>query len=789
MESNSDSVVDAAEKEPEEKGKPSLHYWRSQLDAYDNAAEPWKKDVDKAWDEYTHEEGRGQSQSKKGNTHFPLFWSCVRTIQPAFYSRTPVIVTEKAFKEMKDPAARLAAICYERLGKYLVKTSGFDRAMGISVTHFIMSEKVTNRVVFEASISETQVPSEGNDGQMMLQPEQDIEYMKCEVETWHYKKARHTPNARHDGEIDWMAFDTDLTRTEVEKVFGEEAASQLTFAPLGTGKDKKEVKGLPAHFTTVTEIWDKKKRKVYYLSPGHTEWLINQDNPNGDDPYKLKDFFPCPPFMLGTFGADDMFTVPAYIQLEDFIEQVHGAFDRVRRLILALKKAGVFDASKPELADLNGIASEGQFIGVKDLEALLGPQGSLDKLIHFFPTDKIAKGVNELKSAMVDFEQKMYDLWGIPDIYRGITDPNETLGAQQLKGKHMSVRFSVLQREVQRLARDTIEIMGDLYLGRCPDFKLGEIMGVQHMTPEDAQLFPQALALLKSDKDRCIRIEIETDSTITQNLNADIEQKNYLAKTFFEGIAALKDVNPVFMPVAAKAVELGIKSLQQGKQIEGELEQALEGMVQAASQPAQTPPDPAMIKAQADIQAAQQKAQIDSQLQQQKMQSAMQIESQKAQAQIAVEERQTMADIAREDRRMQAKIASDQAMAQTKMELEMFKAQMAASNDNQKEQMKIQADMQKAELDRQAAEHQSKLDMILAAFQAKVDAVLAEKAQKDTETQEERRESKSSGSSVPAIHIHAAGDGKPRKRKLKITQNEDGSAADIEEILEDAEGA
>lgn len=790
MENISDTDLDTAQKEPEEKGKPSLTYWRSQLEAYDNAAKPWISDVDDAFDEYLNKGGRSKvGESTKSRTHFPLFWSCVRTIQPAFYSRTPVVVTEKAFKEMSDPVARLAAVMYERLGKYGVKTSGFDRAMGLMVTHFIMSEKASVRVVFDADVTETQVPSQGNDGQMMVQAEPSINYLTCDTEPWHYKDAKHTPNARHWGEVDWLSFDTLLTRQEVAKAFGDDAAGMLTYGPIGQAKDKerKEIKGLPSHFATVTEIWDRKKRRVYYLSPSHNDWLSHVNNPDGEDPYKLKEFFPCAPFMLGTHGPDDMFTVPAYVQLRDFIEQVHGAFDRVRRLILALKKVGVFDASKPELAELNAIAAEGQFIGLPDLEALLGPQGSLDKLIHFFPTDKIAQGVNELKTSMLDLEQKLYDLWGIPDIYRGISDPNETLGAQQLKGKHMSVRFSVLQREVQRLARDTLEIICDLYLAKCPDFRLAEIMGFQYMPPDEQQIFPMALQLLKSDHERCIRLEIETDSTITQNMNADIEQKNYLAKTLFEGLGALKDVNPAFMPVAAKAVELSVKALQQGKMLEDDLEQSITAMMEAAKNPPPPPPDPAMMKAQADIQAAQQKAQLDAQLAQQKMQNEMQMQVQKSQAQITVEERQTMADIAREDRKVQAKIASDQAMTQAKMELAMFQAQMAASADSQKEQMKQQADIQKALLDQQAAEHQSKLDMILAMFQAKIDAVLAEKTA--NETQGATKEGKSQGSSMPAIHIHGQGDGKPKRRRLKITQNEDGSAADIEEILEDIEEA
>ena len=796
MESSSDTI-DTEEKKPEDDGKPSLPYWRSQLEAYDNAADPWKRDVDMAWDEYLNVDGRNRTKERPTSTHFPIFWASVRTIQPAFYSRTPVIVTEKTFKEMRDPVARLAALCVERLGKYAVREGNFDRAMTYAVTHFIMAEKASVRVIFESAITENRirtnyqqvnVPSEGADGQMMLgaqyvddqgqqyhgQPDQDdegfyteeteqsIDYLKCDTEPMNYRDYRHTPNARHQGEIDWIAFDTLLTRTEAEEAFGEDA-DKLTYGPAGNSKDKdrsKEIKGLPSHYATITEIWDKKKRKVYYYSPGYNEWLTHQNNPNGDDPYKLKNFFPCAPFIMGTQGQEDMFTAPAYVQLKDFIDQVHGAFDRVRRLLLAMKKAGAFDASKTGLSELNALTSEGQFIAIEGLEQMLGPQGSLDQLIYFFPTDQIAKAVVDLKTAMNDFEQKIYDLWGIPDIYRGITDPQETLGAQQLKGKHMSVRFSWLQREVQRLARDTIEIMCDLYLQKCPDHKLAEIMGFQFMQPQEQQIFPQVLQMLKNDTERCIRLEIETDSTITQNMNADIEQKNYLAKTLFEGLSATKDVSPAFMPVAAKAVELSVQALQQGKLVEDDLSSAFDQMQQAAANPPPPPPDPAMLKAQADIEAAQKKAELDAQLLQQKTQNEAALENQRAQAQIAVEERQTMADIAREDRRAQAKIASDAAMADTKMKIAMLTAQVDSASEQQKAQLKRDSDDHSAKLDMITSSYQAKLDMILASAQAE------HKAAETKNKEAEKKEKEPKEPKQPPIHINIEA-AKPKKFTIK----------------------
>lgn len=52
------------------------------------------------------------------------------------------------------------------------------------------------------------------------------------------------------------------------------------------------------------------------------------------------------------------------------------------------------------------------------------------------------------------------------------------------------------------------------------------------------------------------------------------------------------------------------------------------------------------------------------------------------------------------------------------------------------------------------------------------------------ERAESRVESRAPAQAMPVFHIHAGDkDGKPKRRRLKITQNEDGSAADIEELM------
>ena len=54
--------------------------------------------------------------------------------------------------------------------------------------------------------------------------------------------------------------------------------------------------------------------------------------------------------------------------------------------------------------------------------------------------------------------EDIYQIMGMSDIMRGATDPNETLGAQQLKTQYGSTRIRDKQQEMVRLARDLVEI-------------------------------------------------------------------------------------------------------------------------------------------------------------------------------------------------------------------------------------------------------------------------------------------------------------------------------------------
>ena len=56
----------------------------------------------------------------------------------------------------------------------------------------------------------------------------------------------------------------------------------------------------------------------------------------------------------------------------------------------------------------------------------------------------------------------IYQIMGLSDIMRGDTDPNETLGAQQIKTQNGSARVRDKQQELARLSKDLVEITSEI---------------------------------------------------------------------------------------------------------------------------------------------------------------------------------------------------------------------------------------------------------------------------------------------------------------------------------------
>lgn len=665
------------QEEPETDGKPSITFWLHQLEASKNAAKDHKDDSKKAWEEYLGIATDDATIKTKvavpfENARYPIFWASVRTIQPALYSRTPIPVSEPMFADAQDTVAKKACGKLERLATYLMRCCPFDRVQYAVRDDFIMTGKATPRVCLDSYISENvaekvfytegQIGQDEN-GQPIMgyvnaegQPLEDtstlmtdetgsffvesmqetLERVVSELLPVRFDEILHTPNARHWEEIDWIAYRTLQTKQDVEDRFGKDIAEAIPYSDqvAQAAHDTPEV--LPTKYAKIWEIWDKRKKQVYWVCDGWNEKILDTK----DDPYELECFFPSPPFILGTVGPDSLYPRPDYIQLRPLINQLHGMARRLKTLVLAARRRFIYDASITELDAVAAGTSEAEGVAVSMYQQQIVDKGGLENVVQWFPLEPIVAAIQQMTEVMNQYQAAFNEMYGIPDILRGVTDPQETAAAQQMKGRFLSLRFSAVQREFQRIVRDSIELMCDLALKKFPEDKLEEIMGVRFDPPEDQKLFPQMLLLLKDDVERKVRINIQTDSTITMNEDAQSAQSNELMKTLLDGIqgvANVRQVAPEMAPVAAASLEYLVNSMRDGKKISDKLGAAINQMLNPQPPQGPPPPDYEMLK----IQQAQSQTAADFQVES----GRNTLQSQQAQMTYILESNKAMNDI------------------------------------------------------------------------------------------------------------------------------------------------
>jgi hypothetical protein len=88
--------------------------------------------------------------------------------------------------------------------------------------------------------------------------------------------------------------------------------------------------------------------------------------------------------------------------------------------------------------------------------------GTSKEVIIWMPIDQIATTITGLVALRKQVIEDIYQVMGLSDIMRGDTDPQETLGAQRLKTEYGSKRIKDKQQELVRLARDLVELSLDI---------------------------------------------------------------------------------------------------------------------------------------------------------------------------------------------------------------------------------------------------------------------------------------------------------------------------------------
>lgn len=627
----------------------SSRAWLNLLEESEKAFEDWNDHCDKIDKQYANlERLSGLAKDRE----FQMFWANAEVIKPAIYAKPPVPVVVPKFKDRR-PVYQQASELMERCA-----IVAFDLAH----INDLMLQIRDDLALIGRGVAWCRYES----GKGASKSKGQYDHEKVCIDFKHRKDFLHSIS-RCWYEVTWVAAASYLTRDEARKRFKEYSGDAYQDAEYRVDKDSKEVGGADARERAkFWEIWHKPSRRVLWVAKGCDD-ILDEADPHLD----LCNFFPCPKPAYGTLQRGSLVPVPDVLQYKDQLEELNMLTNRIHHLSEAVEAKGFYPAGGAELSDAIQAAIKTHTPG-----RLLVPVanwaafGGTKEVIIWLPIDMIAQTVTALVMMRKQIIEDIYQIMGLSDIMRGATDPNETLGAQQLKTQYGSTRIRDKQQELVRIARDLVEITAEIIVEKFDPVTLIEMsqtqlptqqmqeaqaqeiqqqMQNQQMAMEKMQMMAQSdpkmqqmvqqkpevaqqliqkgqemlqsgqdsikkimdepnleqvLYFLKSNRIRTFVLDIETDSTIMVDENAEKQRTTEFMQVLggtLQQLSALVGAKPKAAKFAGDVLKFATRPFRAGRQLEASIDELVELMESEADNPRPDDPTTAAIKGQKEI--------------------------------------------------------------------------------------------------------------------------------------------------------------------------------------------
>lgn len=454
-----DSTTPDRRKERDEPEAVLRRYWR-EIERYKRATEQWEQMGEKIVKLYLDEHRTHTSPRR-----FALLWSNVETLKPAVYAKSPIVLCSRRYKD-PDPVARKAAEILERAVNTSFELYGVDEVLRMVRDDRLLVGRGQAWVRYEADF-------EDGEGYEQLSGE------KVCVDYLHWQDFGHNPaRVWKDAWLVWRR--VYKTRDEVEERFGEDIASRLSY----TAKPPEDKDAGLASCGVLYEIWDKKRKRVAWISKEY-KGLID----DGEPPLDFRAFFPCPEPCYGTKTSKSLIPTPDYRYYQDQANEIDDLTEKICALSEWLIVKGFIpsgpssegpDAIRTLIESLTAqMSSKGLFVPVESWSGFQ-ERGGAGKVIDWLPIDMVVTTLKTAIEARNQLVQDVYQITGISDILRGQTDPDETLGAQQLKAQTGSRRVKNAKDEMARFANDIGRLVAEVIAEMFQPQTLADMSGFKY---------------------------------------------------------------------------------------------------------------------------------------------------------------------------------------------------------------------------------------------------------------------------------------------------------------------
>lgn len=582
-----------------------------------------------------------------GDREFQIFWANLEVLRPSMYQRPPQPVVMPRHTDTGD-VVRKASEMIERALEFDVE---FDDV------HEVMLQ-----VRDDLALTARGAPWVLDNGHVMHVDRRDF---------------LHEP-ARKWSEVGWVARRAYITREDGVERFGDVFRNAKCEH---MGKERDDDYQSTAKKAQVWEIWSKTEGKVVWVTDGVDE-VLEESDPLID----VKGFFPCPKPAYATVERGTLLPVPDFVYYRDQVDEINELTARISALSESLRMKGFYAAGTSEVGEAIETAmaqtdNKAILVPISNFAAL-GGQNLKDSVI-WLPVAEIAQVLEQLVMLRRQLIDDVYQITGLSDIMRGVTDAQETLGAQNLKAQFGSIRVREKQNELIRVAKEIIAIKGEIYAETMPAQELAAMAGMQIPTQTQIQMQVQQIQaraqqaarqamqqqvpqeemqkagqqvqaeiqrlqsqvtleqidqLLKNQRMRPFLLEIETDSTIAPN--EELEKQNRIEMLqamggFMNQALPMLEAQPGASELVGEMLRFGVGAFRSNREMGQVVDDFIEKMKGGM------PDDGENATEKQQLQMEAQKAQMDMQLKQQELQlRAQELQIKQAEAKANAETRQ-----------------------------------------------------------------------------------------------------------------------------------------------------
>lgn len=540
-----DPMTKTADEDESDQEKINVQVWLNRISKARQKEERWRARSKKIIAKYRDDSGFGDDSTASnedcGENTFNILWANTETLLPALFSSVPKPDVRNRYLN-QDKAAEQAGQVIERCLSYSLDLYSFKSVMKSCVKDYLLTGRGVVRTTLVPKYDtqatpltdEMGMPAIGEDGQPITEDKEVMigQEVKCELVPW---DSFVIEPAKRWSEVTWVAFIHMLSKEDFKKYFPD---AQLIAASKET-----TTYGVDAKYQ-VYEIWDKSKKKVYFVGQAEEALKVLED------PLKLEHFWPISEPLYSITTNETLVPVPEYAIYQQQAHEINTISYRITDLVRSCKFIGIYDSAETAISRVLN-SNDSEFIPVTSNRLREGGIRSVLDLVDISP---IVKVLGQLYAQRDQAKSIIYEVTGISDIIRGETSASETATAQNIKASYAGLRLRDRRDNINRFIVELLRMKAELICTFFPTKQKEEMSGIkldysQHPMPSPPPgNFPDPMAIqqykmevqkvmqLKQDADNTLKIldsdilrnykiDIESDSTILGDMNQEAQHR------------------------------------------------------------------------------------------------------------------------------------------------------------------------------------------------------------------------------------------------------------------------